>query len=156
MATRTWNIANFIEAVKTNTTIMGVLQDLGLRVTNGNYSTVKKYVKTLSLDTSHWLGQKNGKGRPAHNRQELVSILVANSTYTSNVKLKKRLIQTGALVERCSICLLETWNNKPITLQLDHENGVHSDNRIENLRLLCPNCHSQTPTFCGRNKKIRF
>jgi hypothetical protein len=54
--------------------------------------------------------------------------------------------------EKCEICEIgNEWNGKPLTLQLDHINGIHLDNRIENLRILCPNCHSQTATFCGRN-----
>jgi hypothetical protein len=53
----------------------------------------------------------------------------------------------------CEICKLSEWMDNPISLQLDHMNGVKKDNRLENLRWLCPNCHSQTNTFCGRNIK---
>ena len=71
----------------------------------------------------------------------------------STRNLKERLIKEGILTKICSECgITDEWNNKPITLQLDHINGVRDDHRLENLRLLCPNCHSQTDTYCGRNK----
>lgn len=53
----------------------------------------------------------------------------------------------------CEVCGISAWNNKPLTLQLDHKNGNSDDHRLENLQLLCPNCHTQTDTWCGRNKK---
>lgn len=70
------------------------------------------------------------------------------------LNLKGKLLQEGLLENRCYRCDLgPMYNNKPLTLQLDHINGDHSDNSIENLRILCPNCHSQTDNFCGKNKK---
>ena len=67
--------------------------------------------------------------------------------------MKARLLNNELLEYKCSICNLVEWNGKAISLQLDHINGQRKDNRIENLRLLCPNCHSQTDTFCGKNIK---
>ena len=75
-------------------------------------------------------------------------------TIRSNTHLKKRLLDEKKLINKCAICKMDPiWNNKPITLQLDHINGDHFNNNIENLRLLCPNCHSQTDTYTGRNCK---
>jgi len=72
----------------------------------------------------------------------------------SNQQLKKNIIKEGKLVNKCAICNLEAiWNNKPLVLQLDHINGNNFDDRIDNLRLLCPNCHTQTDTYTGRNVK---
>ena len=79
--------------------------------------------------------------------------MVKNSSYTNFFRLKKRIINENLIEYKCSICGIENWNNKPIVLQLDHINGNNRDNRIENLRFLCPNCHSQTETFCKKNKK---
>ena len=71
-------------------------------------------------------------------------------------RLKIRLFKEGLLEEKCAICgNLGEWNDKPLSLVIDHINGNHSDNRIENLRILCPNCHSQTETFAGKNKKSK-
>jgi hypothetical protein len=81
----------------------------------------------------------------------LEDVLVENSPYLSTQHLKNRLVKERILENKCRICgLPDMWNNKPLTLQLDHINGVKSDNRIDNLRLVCPNCHTQTQTFCGK------
>ncbi len=66
--------------------------------------------------------------------------------------VKRRLIQAGILVNRCSLCGIDEWRGKPLSIQIDHINGVRDDNRLENLRMLCPNCHSQTETFAARNR----
>jgi len=77
-----------------------------------------------------------------------------NKKIISNGNLKIKLLKEEGLINKCAICsMLPIWNNKPITLQLDHINGINTDNRLENLRLLCPNCHSQTDTYTGRNTK---
>lgn len=70
--------------------------------------------------------------------------------------LKRRLINEKKLNYKCALCgNTGGWNNKKLVLQLDHINGDHKDNRIENLRLLCPNCHSQTETFCTRQLRAK-
>ena len=72
----------------------------------------------------------------------------------NGARLKKIIIVNGLAQDICALCgLPNIWNNKPITLQVDHVNGNARDNRIGNLRILCPNCHSQTDSFCGRNNK---
>lgn len=81
----------------------------------------------------------------------LEEVLVENSTY-SRYNLKKRLLKAGFMPYVCGECGRgPEWNGKPLTLVLDHKNGVNNDNRAENLRYLCPNCNSQMPTFAGRN-----
>lgn len=87
--------------------------------------------------------------------QSFSKILVRNSTFTSTHHLKNKLIKAGLLPVVCAICSLKpVWEDKLLILHLDHINGVRSDNRIENLRLVCPNCHSQMDTYCGKNKGI--
>jgi 5-methylcytosine-specific restriction endonuclease McrA len=78
-------------------------------------------------------------------------LLVGNRPYTKRSHLKQRLIEEGMLENRCAYCGLTEWRGRPLTMQLHHKNGVGKDNRIENLELLCANCHSQTDTYGGRN-----
>lgn len=85
-------------------------------------------------------------------RQDLSKILVSNSSYKNMTRLKLRLQKELGLEYRCDNCKISEWLDKPISLQLDHINGINNDHRLENLRLLCPNCHSQTETFAGKNK----
>jgi DNA-binding Lrp family transcriptional regulator len=93
---------------------------------------------------------KNYNGKKA---KDLSEILIENSKYRCGL-LKERLIQNKTFQNNCFECgLKDYWNDKKIILQLDHINGNRYDNRIENLRLLCPNCHSQTKNFAGKNIK---
>jgi Zn finger protein HypA/HybF involved in hydrogenase expression len=69
--------------------------------------------------------------------------------------IKRRLLEMGVMEARCSRCGLYDWRGKPLIIHLDHVNGIRDDWRLENLRMLCPNCHSQTPTFSGRNRRRR-
>jgi hypothetical protein len=85
----------------------------------------------------------------------LEQILVRGSTYRANGKLRRRLIEAGLLDPKCSEGGLSTWRGHHLPLHLDHINGDHTDNRLENLRILCPNCHAITDTWCRRKKDRR-
>lgn len=151
------NDETFSDAVKTSQSIRDALLKCGLNGTGGAYRVFKKRVKQLGLDTSHFMGQGFLKGK-THNwntKIPLENILIKNSSYTNMGSLKKRLINQNLLKNECYECgLKDVWNNKPIVLQIDHINGHHLDHRISNLRLLCPNCHSQTETFAGKNQLV--
>lgn len=96
-----------------------------------------------------------GSNKSRNTGKPLNQVLVENSTYNP-YRLKLRLIRDGILANVCSECgLTPEWNGKPLSLQLDHINGVHNDHRLDNLRLVCPNCHSQSSTYAGKNKKAR-
>lgn len=98
------------------------------------------------------IGKTIGRVPGWNEKFPLAQVLVEHSTYTRN-SLKKRLIDDKILPYLCAGCGCEPeWMGKPLVLILDHINGVNDDNRIENLRFVCPNCNSQLPTFCGRNK----
>ena len=84
-------------------------------------------------------------------KHELADGLVEHSTYARTSKLKERLIRAGMLANACAVCGISTWQGRPLSLHLDRVNGQRDDNRLTNLRLLCPNCHSQTDTYTGRN-----
>jgi hypothetical protein len=154
MMSKYWNDTEFVETVNNSRTIKEVLSHFGLPTRGGKYYKVFHVaVQILGIDISHFRIMKDG----AYTKRPLKSILIKSDNYSSSSDLRKRLIKEGILTAICSICHLSPiWCDKPLTLQLDHINGDNTDNRIENLRLLCPNCHSQTETYCGNKKyKIR-
>ena len=145
---------DFVNAVKNNYSVRSCLLALGLSPTGGNYALFKRRVKALGLDTSHFTGKGHLKNR-THDwskKKTLEEILVVDSDYTDRSQIKKRLLSKGLLAYECSCCGIADWQGQPLSLHLDHINGVNNDHRLENLRLLCPNCHSQTSTYAGRNK----
>ena len=131
-----------------------VLRRLGLRAAGGNYEQIKAIMTTLGLDSSHWTGQAHlrGKTNPHAPRQPLESILRNGAPYQSN-KLRKRLLREGLLNPVCSNCGGLEWLGQPIPLELDHLDGNKHNNQLDNLRLICPNCHALTPTYRGKNTK---
>jgi Zn finger protein HypA/HybF involved in hydrogenase expression len=143
------------EIVKSKNTITDILKHFGILNRGGNFKTLKRRLQSEDIDFSHiTLGIGNRKGKNQSNKKiPLSDILVENSSYDKN-HLKHRLIDEGILENKCKECGLEKeWNNKKISLQIDHINGNVKDHRIENLRIICPNCHSQTENFAG--KKLR-
>ena len=147
-----WSEKALRVAVKANLTMSGVLRELGLKVHGGNFKTVHRHIAHLGLSTAHWQGQAHGTGGNRTTRP-LSEILVVGSDYANSSALKRRLLREGLLENWCSECeLTPEWKGKPLSLHLDPRNGDNTDHRLENLRLLCPNCHSQTSTYAGRNK----
>ena len=143
----------FIDLVKSSLNTSEVLFKLGY-TTKGNswgYSQVKKRM----LDTN--LSTKDFRGKSAlaetHKSIEPEKLFCKNSKHTRST-LRKQIIVSKLLPYKCEICGAVEWNNKTLSLELDHINGENNDNRIENLRFLCPNCHSQTSTYGSRNQKI--
>jgi 5-methylcytosine-specific restriction endonuclease McrA len=155
MPTRRWTDDQLVEAVKNSVSYAQVIKALGLSGKSmSSYDTVKRHIARLGIDFSHFTGQAwVGTRDLVPGKIDLEKILVVNSTYQSTSSLKKRLVDDGLLEYRCSICGIDKWLDLPISLHLDHINGINNDNRLENLRLLCPNCHSQTETYAGRNIK---
>lgn len=154
MPNRRYTDQELIEAVNSSTGIRQVLSKLGLRPTGGNYKVFHSNVDRLKLDTSHFSGQgwRSGSTTPVVKPRPLEEVLVKNSPHKNTFSLKTRLIREGVFEEVCSECGLVEWNGKKIPLELEHINGKNNDNRIENLTLLCPNCHALTPTYRGKNK----
>lgn len=137
--------------VESSGTFAEVMRKLGYSANRGNsISGLKTYLDENGIDYSRF--SKNNILNFSHPKNELDEILVKDSKYTNMTRLKSRIIRDGLLKYECSMCHIKEWNGKEIVLQLDHINGNNRDNRIENLRLLCPNCHSQTETFCGKKK----
>jgi len=155
MKKRSWTLNQLKDAVKSSLSYRQVLYKLGLREAGGNYAQIKKYIEEYKLDTSHFKGRGwnrglKGIGKP---RIPLHKILVKNSNFQS-FKLKNRLFAENLKPKHCERC---GWAQKTpdgyLPLELDHINGDRYDNRLENLRILCPNCHSLTKNHRGRNRR---
>ena len=154
MRKRKYTDEQFIQAVRESFSVREALLKLNLIPAGGNYQAFANRVKRLNLNTDHFTGQGYLKNKK-HNykpKRKLEEILTTNTVYKSS-SLRRRLINELNVDNKCSICHIKDWQSSPITLHLDHINGIHSDNRLENLRLLCPNCHSQTETYCVKNRK---
>lgn len=132
-----------------------ILRQLGLTARGGSsLDVLKRRITELNCSTTHF-GQKASIIAP-NIKYSLDDILVENSPYTAISRLKIRLVKENRLEYKCACCGISEWMGKPISLQLDHINGKNNDHRIENLRFLCPNCHSQTETYAGKNKGGSF
>ena len=129
------------------------LAEVAGRIGVGNHSRIRVRINRLGLDASHFRGQgwRLGSRVPVKPARPLSEVLVEDSYMSATAGLRQRLIGEGLKEYRCEVCGLTEWNGVPIPLELDHINGRRDDNRIENLRLICPNCHAQTPTYRGRN-----
>lgn len=143
----------FIEAVKTSRSTRQVLSKLGLVEAGGNYKTVKNLISELSLDTSHFFKNRcYNKGKKLGPKRQLQEYL-NNERKIQSISLKRRLLNEKIFEPICSSCKLTEWLGQNIPLELDHINGNNQDNTLSNLRLLCPNCHAQTPNYRGKNIK---
>ena len=116
----------------------------------GNWKTVQRRADKLGISSAHFTRLRSRGGIVPKSLEE---VMIENSTY-SRWHLRNRLINSGILEPKCARCGISEWFGQPISLELEHINGVHNDHRLENLELLCPNCHSLTPTWRGRKRKL--
>jgi hypothetical protein len=152
----TWDNNQLISAVQSSKTVADVIRKLNLRPVGGNYRTVKSRIANLGISTAHFLGQGHAKGSTHLGRNVIpLDRVLVKGRATSSHGLKKRLLREGLLKAECAVCGLTQWQGRPISLELDHKNGDPLDNQLINLRLCCPNCHALTPTYRGKNIKIR-
>lgn len=145
--------SELIEAVKTSHSVRQVLSKLSLIEAGGNYKTIKNLIQSLSLDTSHFFKNRcHNKGKKLGPKRPIQDYL-NNERKIQSDSLKKRLLNEKIFEPVCSSCKLTEWLGQNIPLELDHIDGNNEDNSLSNLRLLCPNCHAQTPTYRGKNIK---
>lgn len=155
-----WKLSKeYLEKVVANSSsIAEILAVVDLKNIGGNYLTIKNRLDFEQIDYSHIsLGIGATKGKKFNPRESVSSdkLFIENSTYGRST-IRRRILKSNLLPYKCAICSMESeWNSQPITLVLDHINGIRDDHRLENLRFLCPNCNSQQSTFAGRNNKKR-
>jgi hypothetical protein len=141
----------FTDVVKSSISYSDVARKIGLNTGHGNRKTIIKYIDLYKIDISHFTYQ--GNEPKVKQKINLNKILIKNSTYNTT-HLKARLYKEGIKERKCELCgQEEMWHGKKMALILDHKNGVNNDNRLSNLRIVCPNCNSTLDTNCGRNRK---
>lgn len=155
-----WNEEVLKEIIKNSDSVNSTLEKLGLRIGGDNNKTLRKFIDLYNIDISHF--KKNWEKIAQISRNKKIptkDLLIENSNYNRGL-LKERLYSEGFKKRICELCGQdELWMGKKISLILDHKNGIYNDNRLENLRIVCPNCNSTLPTHCGKNlknKKIKF
>jgi 5-methylcytosine-specific restriction endonuclease McrA len=134
-APRKWTPDELLTVVPETVNLTQVCHRLGLRPIEDNYTLIAEWITHLDLDIDHW----------THSARKPLEELIERS------RLRWRLVEEGHLEEKCYDCGIRDWMRKSLVVQLHHKNGKGKDNRLENLTFLCPNCHSQTDSFAGRN-----
>lgn len=148
----TYNDIEFTNLVMNSDSISTVMRGFDTKCHGNMYRLVVKKINDLNISTSHFVG--NGVNKfgttPLHE-----IIIEGKHPHYNRGALKARLYREGLKTEKCEECGIKDWNGKKISFHLDHINGHGKDHRFENLKILCPNCHSQTPTFAGRNIRLK-
>jgi hypothetical protein len=154
---------NFEPIVKVSKNITEILLKLEMNGKGDTRKTIRKYINLYNIDISHFETQLDRYNRTlkkniAFHKIPIKNILISNSTYSCVSLLKKRLYNEGLKERKCELCGQdENWRGEHMSLILDHINGINNDHKIENLRIVCPNCNATLPTYCrgikGINKK---
>ena len=151
-----WSISKkeFSSLVKHSNSIGDICRFFGIGKKGGNYNTIKRRIDEEKLDVSHFR-QCQPQVHSWISKNEFLKILPTLQS-KHNKFIKKKILEFSLIEEKCKLCGQTTfWNKLPLTLFLDHINGNSSDNHLENLRFLCPNCHTQTETHSMGQRKLK-
>jgi len=148
-----YTVTELRAAVQDANCLSDVLRHFGLRAAGGNFRVLRSYLQRWEISTEHFDANaaRRARSRPG---APLADLLVPGSRY-SRRSLKERLYAAGLKDRRCELCGQgEDWRVRRMGLVLDHINGVHDDKRLENLRVVCPNCAATLDTHCGRTNRL--
>lgn len=154
---RSWSDEALRTAVAASRSLAQAIRHLGLVAVGGNYEQIQRRIRELDLDTCHFTSQgwNHGPEYWSPTRLPLNQVLVAGR-WTASHRLKLRLFREGLKLPRCELCgWAQQASDGRVPVELDHINGDRNDNRLHNLRILCPNCHSLQPTHRGLNRRTR-
>lgn len=142
----------FVALIKNSSNISEVLFKLGYSIKGNSwgYSQIKRRMLELKLQQYDFKGKSPSKDHITNIKQD--DILKENCKHQRSV-LRRFVLKNNLIPYKCAICGCTEWNGKTLSLELDHINGINNDNRLSNLRFLCPNCHSQTTTYGSRNQQ---
>ena len=154
MSKYTWNKEEIKKAVNDSFSYREVLRKLNVPTSGNNATTLKRKIKEYNIDTAHFT---------FHSKQlktkKPVEAYLSKNTHITSSKLKEKLFSSGLKENKCEMCGADSWLGKRLICQLHHINGDNTDNRLENLQILCPNCHSQTDNYCGQanvREKVKY
>ncbi|MFI8005297.1 HNH endonuclease [Streptomyces sp. NPDC086010] len=134
-----------------STSVAEVVRRLGINPVGGNHTHIGRRLAALGIDTSHF--EPHSRARPRRMPGKPLTLRPRADGRVSGERLRRELLRRG-VPELCAMCGTDAkWNNRPLRLEVDHMNGNWWDNRLGNLRLLCPNCHSVTDTYRGRKQR---
>lgn len=140
------------EKVKDCYSFSELCRRLGLKPEGSNPKTLKKKMNEFGVDYSHFTGQnwKANPNNPVYRDKYLPNLCKYSSLSSANVK--EMTYRLKLKENKCECCGITKWQEKPIVCEMHHINGDSTDNRLENLQILCPNCHSQTDNFRSKNR----
>lgn len=147
-----WDLIQIKEAVSKSINFTEVLEIIGIPRQGNNTTTLKNFLDKNNIDYSHF----TGRARIYNSKRTPIEDYLENKIKIKSGSLKNKLINAGLKENKCEKCGLSEWLGKPITCQLHHIDGNSLNNSLENLIILCPNCHSQTENFCGNANKKEY
>ena len=145
-----WDKNKIIKAVKNNYCYRDVLRELSIPVSGNNTTTLKRKIQQYNIDISHFTFRPSKR---LSIKNVTIERYLNNEIKISSAKLKERLLNEGLKTNKCEKCGLSEWNGMPLVIQLHHIDGNRNNNSLDNLEMLCPNCHSQTENYCGNSNK---
>lgn len=140
--------------VKNSSSLAEVLRKFDMSTNGTNPKNLRTFLQEQNIDFSHFKTPEEWlKISQTKKTIPLDKILKNEIAYNDTCKLKSRLIREGLKENKCEMCGITEWNGKELNMQLHHKNGNHKDNSFNNLQMLCPNCHAQTESYCGKSSK---